>query len=109
MIAIVLAAALGTVTPVKNAGRAPESPRLLFKAEFDGTAQATVSAGDGTPAQTVANLPFVPGVKGQAIALVPGVDAVLAYKVKGNLIPDRGVGDSPAVGERAGSQGTVCR
>lgn len=90
MITIVLAAALEIVSPVKHAVHVSEPPRLLFRADFDGTAQATVSAGEGAPAQPVAKLRFVPGVKGQAVELVPGVDAVLAYKVKGNLVPERG-------------------
>ena len=65
-------------------------PKLLFKADFDGTATASIAVGDGTPAHSVANLRFVPGVKGQAIELVPGVNAVLAYKVRDNLDPKRG-------------------
>jgi len=64
--------------------------KLLFKAGFDGTARATFAAGEATPVTSEEKLRFVPGVKGQALEFVPGVDAVLAYAVKGNLVPERG-------------------
>jgi len=66
------------------------APKLLFKAGFDGTAQASVAAGAAAPVTPMENLRFVPGVKGQALSFVPGVDAVLAYAAQDNLVPERG-------------------
>lgn len=64
--------------------------RLLFRAGFDGTAEAETSAGDGHPIGNTRNLRFVPGMKGQALEMVGGMDTALGYEADGNIVPEHG-------------------
>lgn len=66
------------------------SPRLLFKASFDGTAMAEKAEGNPHPKPRTRNLRFVPGKKGQALEMRPGMDTVLAYDTDGNIVPECG-------------------
>ena len=72
------------------APRADGPPRLLFRAGFDGTAEADVAEGDPKPVPRSRNFRFVPGRRGQALEMRPGMDTALAYDADGNLVPERG-------------------
>ena len=65
-------------------------PRLLFKAGFDGTGVAEQAAGDPRPQRPTRKLNFVPGRRGQALAMSRGCGRVLCYQTAGNLNLTRG-------------------
>lgn len=65
------------------------SPELLFKADFDGTANATFAKGKGTPLEAK-GLSFEPGLAGQAVRISGRAKSLLRYSIKDNIDPDRG-------------------
>lgn len=69
--------------------RAPEKPKLLFHATFDGTTDAK-SAKGSPKAVAEKGVSFADGVSGQAVRLTSGAGSVLNYSAAGNLVQDRG-------------------
>lgn len=65
------------------------APRLLFRADFDGTADATFAEGQARPLRAC-NLGFEPGVDGQAVRVTRRALSQLEYAAKGNVDPVRG-------------------
>ncbi len=63
----------------------PPQPKLLFAADFDGTAKAGAAGGDPDPIPKSRNLKFVPGLRGQALEMKKGMNTALGYKTEGNL------------------------
>ena len=79
------------VTALLLAASASEAePRLLFKVSFDGSAKAEVAQGRATPLPVTRNLAFVPGRRGQALDMRPGMKSLLAYATAGNMELTRG-------------------
>jgi len=74
--------------PVQLRKRAVK-PELLFKASFDGTADAEFATGEARPLNARA-LSYAQGVDGQAVRLSRKVGSHLRYAVKGNVDPVRG-------------------
>ena len=64
-------------------------PELLFKADFEGTAEAVFARGSAQPTKA-RNLGFAPGVDGLAVKVSQKAKSLLEYAVKGNVDPDRG-------------------
>ena len=63
----------------------PPQPKLLFAADFDGTAKASFAYGDPNPIPRSRNLSFVPGKRGQALRMAAGMNTALGYLTEGNL------------------------
>ena len=72
---------------VPFAAIAAEESDVLFFAAFEGTTDATLSAGDAR-AQAVGQPVFGPGVRGQAVKL--DAQTLLTYAFRGNVVPDEG-------------------
>ena len=66
------------------------APRLLFKAGFDGTGVAEKAEGNPHPQGKSRKLHFVPGRRGQALAMSRGCGSVLCYQTAGNVNLTRG-------------------
>ena len=81
---------VGRYERLPAAAQTDGKPRLLFKAGFDGTAVAEKAEGEAKPLPRTRNLRFVPGKRGQALEMRPGMDTALVYDVDGNLVPERG-------------------
>ena len=81
---------VGRYERLPAAARADGKPQLLFKAGFDGTAVAEKAEGEAKPVPRTRNLRFVPGKRGQALEMRPGMDTALVYDADGNLVPERG-------------------
>ena len=64
-------------------------PELLFKADFEGTADATFAKGAAKPLEA-RGLAYAPGVDGEAVRLTAQAKSLLKYAVKDNVDPDRG-------------------
>ena len=79
---------LGAFT-VCSCGWGGTAPELLFRATFNGTAEAMTAKGGATPL-AAKNLEFAPGVEGQALRVTGAAKSLLAYAEPGNLVPERG-------------------
>jgi len=64
-------------------------PELLFRADFDGSADAEFAKGSARPL-TSRDLSYAPGVSGQAVRLSRKSRSLLRYAVKDNIDPVRG-------------------
>lgn len=67
-----------------------KKPELIFSANFDGTADAQLAAGQKTP-KRAENLTFTDdAVSGKALEIRDGMGAFLEYATAGNLLQDSG-------------------
>lgn len=65
------------------------NPELLFRAAFDGTAEATVARGAAKPLREN-GLEYGEGKTGKAVRLTAKAKSVLDYAAAGNLVPECG-------------------
>lgn len=62
---------------------------LLFRADFDGSADATFAKGLAS-AMVTNGLSFAPGKRGRALRVTRGAKSLLTYAAKGNIVPECG-------------------
>ena len=69
--------------------RARQKPELLFRADFDGTAEATFARGQAHPS-VQRGLAYAPGRRDRAVRFAAEAKPLLAYELADNVLPERG-------------------